>query len=525
MVEVHQGEKARADLIVGVELLANAVRVTLGPMGRQVAIEQPGGAPRLTKDGASVAEAIELRDRMGNAAAALLRQAGSATKTQAGDGSTTAIVLAHALIMQGWKFLAVGVDPLRLARGIELAADAALSALARMSRACETVAQTERVAMVATNGDRELASIITQALHSAGPEGWIELQEGRGRACSLEQVPGFAFDGGLTSHHFFTDMETRSAHHEGSKVLLVDGPVDGYRQLHALASAVAERGAPLLIVAHEFTPDALAFLGLNQQRGSLKVCPVRPAEVGERRSELLRDLAAATAATLVDAAAGMKLEDVGLDALGATGGVDAGVTRVVLAEPGSSKRESDAYLWQLRKRLETEANETARERLRLRLGRMQQAVAVVKVGADTPLELDVRMTAAKDTLRSAQAAMSEGVIPGGGVAYLRAISALEPLRGNPDDDTQRGIEVVAHALTVPFQQLLLNAGVEPKPVLARVLGGTGAYGFNLIGLKYEDLEAAGIVDAAAVARAALRNAASVALQILGAEAAVLESAR
>lgn len=518
MAEHKAGNTARNELVAGVNLVANTVRITLGPHGRLVVIERPGAPPLLSKDGATVAAQLELHGRVQNAGASLLKEAAARTKEQTGDGSTTATVLAQAMVAEGAKYLAVGINPASLRSGIEAAVQAALATLGRIALPCDSDAAVRTVAMVATNGDRELADLISQAVRQVGREGLIRLEEGRSRDCSLEMIQGFVVQGGYLSPHFVTSREEQVVRLEACRVLVYDGRIDTVPAILPLLDRVSRSGVPLLIAAHGVAPEVLAVLATNVAAGTLKICVIKSARTGQARTTLLGDLALACGTDLLSPESGAQLADVQLDTLGLAEKVEATSTQTVLLRP-QSKTLGDA-IRRLSKQLEEARDAGEKAALRERLANLKNEVCVLRIGADTALELNTRMAAAQDAVRALQVAVAEGTVPGGGVALVRCCDAVRQLRRGASLDVHCGIDVVLEALTAPARQILANAGIEPLPVLARVAGGTGSYGFDAVSGTYGDLQAMGILDPAAVTRAALRNAASVAVQLLSTEAAV-----
>lgn len=518
MAKPKPENKARSDLLAGVNLLGDTVKVTLGPQGRYVVIEQPGSQPLATKDGATVAAHLEFRDPIQNAGASLIKQAAARTKDQVGDGSTTATVLAQVMVAEGAKYLAVGVNPVFLRVGIDLAVSAALLALTRLAVPCSSEDAIRTVAHVATNGDAEIADLISRAIQEGGPAGLVRVEEGRGRECTLEMVGGFVLDGGYLSRRFVTSQADQKVKFDDCRVLVFDGVVETVSAILPLLERVAQADCSLLIVAGNIAPEVLTLLAANVDGGNLKVCAVKPSRMGEARTVLLDDLAAATGTELLSAVSATTLKDIQMGALGAAGPVEVSSRQTILFRPKETALEE--RLRQLDRELQDAQTKDSRAVLRSRIANLKNAVSILRVGADTSLEMSARLAAAKDAVGAVQAAAAEGIVPGGGVALVRSCQAVRQLRETAALDVRCGFDVVLEALTAPFRQILTNAGIEPRPVLARVAGGTGAFGFNATTGTYGDLQAMGVLDPTAVVHSALRNAASVAVQLLSTEVAV-----
>jgi chaperonin GroEL len=514
--------RARDAILKGVNILADAVKVTLGPGGRNVVLEQSFGAPLITKDGVTVAKAIVLRDRFENMGAQMVREVASRTSDIAGDGTTTATVLAQAIFREGSKLVAAGNDPMAIKRGIDKAVAAVVEALKKLSRPTRGELDIAQVGSISANGDKTIGNIIAEAMAKVGKDGVITVEDANGLQTTLETVEGMQFDRGYLSPYFVTDPQRMEVVFEDALVLIHEKKISGMKDLLPLLEQVAKAGKPLLIVAEELEGDALATLVVNKLRGSLNACAVRAPGFGDRRKSMLEDIATLTGGKLISEDLGLKLENVQLADLGKAKRIVIDKDHTTLVDGGGAKAAIEARVKQLRAQLEdvTEGSDYDREKLQERLAKLVGGVAIISVGAATETEMKEKKARVEDALHATRAAVEEGIVPGGGVAWLRCLPALD---GVAVDASERlGIDIVRRALEEPIRQIAANRGWEGSIVVDRVRQGEGAFGFNAATDKYEDLIEAGVIDPTKVARFALQNAASVASLMLTTEAIIAQ---
>ncbi|WP_419728517.1 chaperonin GroEL [Lichenicola sp.] len=518
--DVRFGSEARLRMLRGVDLLADAVKVTLGPKGRNVVIDKSYGAPRITKDGVTVAKEIELSDKFENMGAQMVREVASKTNDLAGDGTTTAVVLAQAIVREGGKAVAAGVDPMDLKRGVDKAVVALVAELARISRPITSQSEIAQVGTVSANGEEEIGRMLSEAMQKVGKEGVITVEEAKGRDTELDVVEGMQFDRGYLSPYFITNTERMIVSLEQPYILLHEKKLSGLQPLLPLLEAVVQSGRPLLIIAEDVDGEALATLVVNKLRGGLQVAAVKAPGFGDRRKAMLEDIALLTGGTVISEDLGIKLETVGLEMLGKA-------TRVVIEKEtttiigGSGESEAiQARCAQLRAQIEEVTSDYDREKLQERLAKLAGGVAVIRVGGSSEVEVKERKDRVDDALHATRAAVEEGIVPGGGVALARASKVLASLVTD-NKDQRFGIEIVRRAALTPLRQIAENAGEDGAVVSGHVLDNDGAdWGFDANLCEYKDLVAAGIIDPTKVVRAALQHAASVAGLLITTEAMV-----
>ncbi len=516
--------RAREAMLKGVNTLTDAVKVTLGPRGRSVVLEQSFGAPLITKDGVTVAKAIVLHDRFENVGAQMVKEVASRTSDIAGDGTTTATVLAQAIFREGSKLVAAGNDPMAIKRGIDKAVAAVVEALKKLSKPTRGEMDIAQVGSSSANGDKTIGNIIAEAMAKVGKEGVITVEEANGLETTLEVVEGMQFDRGYLSPYFVTDPERMETVFEDAYVLIHEKKISGMQDLLPLLEQVAKAAKPLLIIAEEVEGDALATLVVNKLRGSLNACAVRAPGFGDRRKAMLEDIATLTGGRMIAEDLGIKLEKVQLADLGSAKRIVVNKDNTTLIDGRGGKAAIEARVKQLRAQLEdvTAGSDYDREKLQERLAKLVGGVAIINVGAATETEMKEKKARVEDALHATRAAVEEGIVPGGGVAYLRCLPALGELA--LEGAEKFGVDIVRRALQEPMRQIAQNAGWEGSIVVNKVHEGAGAFGFNAATGQYEDLFEAGIIDPTKVARFALQNAASVASLMLSTEAMVAEKA-
>src|SRR5213596_397302 len=518
-VRVHEG--ARAKMVHGLNILADAVKVTLGPKGRNVVLERSFGAPTVTKDGVSVAKEIELKDKFENMGAQMVKEVASKTSDVAGDGTTTATVLAQAIVREGMKFVASGMNPMDLKRGIDKAVLGVVEELKKISKPCTTSKEIAQVGAISANADFDMGKIIADAMEKVGKEGVITVEDGKSLENELDLVEGMQFDRGYLSPYFINNPEKQICVLEDPYILLHDKKISSIRELLPILEQVAKAGKPLLIIAEEVEGEALATLVVNNIRGILKTCAVKAPGFGDRRKAMLEDMAVLTGGTVISEELGLKLENVTLKDLGKAKKVEAAKENTTVIDGAGEKKLIEARVKQIRVQIEEATSDYDKEKLQERVAKLAGGVAIVKVGAATEVEMKEKKARVEDALHATRAAVEEGVVPGGGVAYIRARDAVSKLKGdNPDQEA--GIKIVRRALEEPLRQIVANAGEEPSVVLNKVAEGKGNFGFNAQTEAYGDLVEMGVVDPTKVARTALQNAASVAGLLLTTEAMVAE---
>ena len=507
-------EEARDKMRRGVDALADAVKVTLGPRGRTVILDREYGAPQIVNSGVLVAKAIELEDRFENMGAQMLREVAARTSEKAGDGTTTATVLAHAMIQEGMRYLAGGMNPMDLKRGMEQAIEAVVAELARLARPCESSQEIAHVAAISANNDRSIGELLAGAIDKVGREGAISIEDGSGLASELEVVEGLQFDRGLLSPYFINDAERQSAVLEDATILLYDKKLSSLKDLLPLLEEVVKAGRPLLVIAEEIDSDALATLVINTVRGTLKTCAVKAPGFGDRRKAMLHDIAVLTGGTVITDELGLTLAKATLADLGRAKRVEVGKEDTTLIGGAGATEAIKERITSIRKEREAATSDYDREKLDERISKLSGGVALIKVGAATETELKERKIRVEDALHATRAAVEEGIVPGGGVALLRARHVLDAIKGATLDHGS-GIRIVWRALEEPLRRIVANAGDEPSVVLHRVDEGKDrAFGYNAATREYGDLLQMGVIDPAKVTRLALQNAGSIASLIL-----------
>ncbi len=519
--EVRFSDDARHRLVAGVNILANAVKQTLGPKGRNVVLERSFGAPTVTKDGVSVAKEIELKDRFENMGAQMLKEVASKTSDVAGDGTTTATVLAQAIVREGMKSVAAGANPMDLKRGIDKAVHAAVEELKDFSKPCKGSKEIAQVGTISANGDEEIGRIIADAMDKVGKEGVITVEDGSGLNNELDVVEGMQFDRGYLSPYFINNQQNMNVELESPLILLYDKKISGIRDILPVLESVAKAGRPLLIVAEEVEGEALATLVVNNMRGILKACAVKAPGFGDRRKAMLEDIAILTGGTVISEEVGLTLEKASLEDLGKAKRVVIDKENTTIIDGAGKKADIEGRIGQIRRQIEETTSDYDREKLQERVAKLAGGVAVIKVGAATEVEMKEKKARVEDALHSTRAAVEEGIVPGGGVALIRVQDAVRKLKG-ANHDQQVGIDILVRSMEEPLRQIVRNAGEESSVVVARVAEGKGAFGYNAANGEYGDLVQMGIIDPTKVTRFALQNAASVASLILTTEAMVAE---
>jgi chaperonin GroEL len=520
--EVLHSTEARDRLLRGVDILANAVKVTLGPKGRNVVLDKSFGAPRITKDGVTVAKEIELKDKFENMGAQMVKEVASRTSDEAGDGTTTATVLAQSISKEGMKSVAAGMNPMDLKRGIDLAVASVVADVKKRSRKVQGRNEIAQVGMISANGDREVGDILSKAMEKVGNEGVITVEEAKGLATELDVVEGMQFDRGYLSPYFITNPEKMQVELEDPYILLHEKKLSNLQAMLPILEAVAQSGSPLVIISEDVEGEALATLVVNKLRGGLKVAAVKAPGFGDRRKAMLEDLAIVTGGQMISEDLGIKLESVTLDMLGRAKRMIMSKDDTTVVEGAGKKSEIDGRCKQIRAQVEETTSDYDREKLQERLAKLAGGVAVIKVGGSTEVEVKERKDRVDDALHSTRAAIEEGIVPGGGVTLLYAVRALDKLQvENPDQ--QVGIEIVRRALQAPVRQIAENAGVDGAVVSGKLLEQKDTnFGFDAQSEKYTDLVKAGIIDPAKVVRIALEDAASIAGLLITTETMVAD---
>ena len=519
---VKFGTDARERMLKGVDTLANAVKVTLGPKGRNVVIEKSFGAPRTTKDGVTVAKEIELEDKFENMGAQMLREVASKANDVAGDGTTTATVLAQAIVREGMKRVAAGMNPMDLKRGIDKAASEVVSDLAHHSRKVKENSEISQVGSISANGDREIGDMIAKAMEKVGNEGVITVEEAKSLETELDVVEGMQFDRGYLSPYFVTNPDKMSVELEDPFILLHEKKLSSLQPMLPILEQVVQSQRPLLIIAEDVDGEALATLVVNKLRGGLKVAAVKAPGFGDRRKAMLQDIAVLTGGQVISEDLGIKLENISIDMLGTAKKVEIDKDNTTIVDGAGEKADIEARVGQIKKQIEDTSSDYDKEKLQERLAKLAGGVAVIKVGGATEVEVKERKDRVDDALNATRAAVEEGVIPGGGVALLRAAQNIDVKGENADE--QAGIDIVRKALEAPVRQIVQNAGLEGSVVVANILAQKDrGYGFNAQTEEYGDMYKMGIIDPAKVVRSALQNAASVAGLLITTEAGVAEA--
>jgi chaperonin GroEL len=520
--EVRFSDDARQRMLRGVNVLANAVRVTLGPKGRNVVLEKSFGAPTVTKDGVSVAKEIELEDKFENMGVQMVKEVASQTSDLAGDGTTTATVLAQAILREGLKSVSAGFNPMDLKRGIDKASIAITEELKKLSQPCKDDKSIAQVGTISANSDEEIGKIIAEAMGKVGKEGVITVEEGSGLQNELDVVEGMQFDRGYLSLYFINDQATQSANLENPLILIHDKKISNIRELLPLLEAVAKSGRPLLIIAEDLEGEALATLVVNNIRGIVKVAAVKAPGFGDRRKAMLQDIACLTGGQVISEEVGLSLEKASMNDLGEAKKVQVSKENTTIIDGAGKKADIKGRIDQINKEIEESTSDYDREKLQERVAKLAGGVAVIKVGAGTEIEMKEKKARVEDALHATRAAVEEGVVPGGGVALLRALKGIANLKG-ANDDQDVGINILRKAVEEPLRQIVANAGADASVVLNAVVNGKGNYGFNAATGEYGDMVKLGIIDPTKVTRLALQNATSVAGLLLTTEAMIAEA--
>ncbi len=519
--DVKFGDSARKKMLVGVNVLADAVKATLGPKGRNVVLAKSFGAPTITKDGVSVAKEIELKDAFENMGAQLVKEVASKANDAAGDGTTTATVLAQAIVNEGLKAVAAGMNPMDLKRGIDKATAAVVAELKNLSKPCADSKAIAQVGTISANSDNSIGEIIAEAMEKVGKEGVITVEEGSGLENELSVVEGMQFDRGYLSPYFVNKPDTMVAELEGPLLLLVDKKISNIRELLPVLEAVAKAGRPLLIVAEDVEGEALATLVVNNMRGIVKVAAVKAPGFGDRRKAMLQDIAVLTGGQVISEEIGLSLETATLEHLGNAKRVILSKENTTIIDGAGADTEIEARVKQIRAQIEETSSDYDREKLQERLAKLAGGVAVIKVGADTEVEMKEKKARVEDALHATRAAVEEGVVPGGGVALVRALAAIIDLKGD-NEDQNVGIALLRRAVESPLRQITANAGDEPSVVADKVKQGSGNFGYNAATGEYGDMIEMGILDPAKVTRSALQAAASIGGLMITTEAMVAD---
>jgi chaperonin GroEL len=518
--EIKYNVKARELMLEGVDTLANAVKVTLGPKGRNVILDKSFGAPNITKDGVTVAKEIELQDKFQNMGAQMVKEVASKTSDVAGDGTTTATVLAQSLYREGSKLVAAGVNPMALKRGIEKAVDVAVKELKALSKPTKDQEEIAQVGTISANNDETIGNIIAEAMNKVGKEGVITVEEAKSMETSLEVVEGMQFDRGYLSPYFVTDAEKMEVTLSEPYILLHEKKISSMKDLVPLLEQIAKMVRPLLIIAEDVEGEALATLVVNKLRGTLQVAAVKAPGFGDRRKAMLEDIATLSGGRVISEDLGLKLENVSLNDLGTAKTININKDNTTIVDGGGSRSDLEGRVKQIRAQIEETTSDYDREKLQERLAKLIGGVAVINVGAATEIEMKEKKARVEDALNATRAAVEEGIVPGGGVAFVRSIPALAKLKLKGEE--QSGVNLVMRALEEPIRQIANNAGAEGSVVVERVKEGKGAFGYNAETGEYEDLMKEGIIDPTKVARFALQNAASVSSLLLTTEAMIAE---
>ncbi len=521
--EVKFSADARERMLRGVDILANAVRITLGPKGRNVVLEKSFGAPRVTKDGVTVAKEIELEDKFENMGAQMVREVASKTNDVAGDGTTTATVLAHAIVKEGAKYVAAGMNPMDLKRGVDLAVAAVIKELAKQSKKINTSAEVAQVGTISANGDKTVGDMIAEAMQKVGNEGVITVEEAKSLETELEVVEGMQFDRGYISPYFITNAEKMIADLEDPYILLFEKKLSNLQAMLPVLEAVVQSGRPLLIIAEDVEGEALATLVVNKLRGGLKVAAVKAPGFGDRRKAMLQDIATLTGGQLISEDLGIKLENVTLDMLGRSKKVSISKEETTIVDGSGKKKDIEGRINQIKAQIEETTSDYDKEKLQERLAKLAGGVAVIRVGGASEVEVKEKKDRVDDALNATRAAVEEGVVPGGGVALLRAKKAVDKIV-NDNPDVQAGIKIVLKALESPIRQIAQNSGVDASIVVGKVMESkSNTFGFDAQAEEYKDLVQAGIIDPTKVVRVALQDAASVAGLLVMTEAMIAEA--
>ena len=519
--EVLFRDKGRQKMVKGVNTLADAVKVTLGPKGRNVVLEKSFGAPLITKDGVTVAKEIELEDKFENMGAQMVKEVASKANDEAGDGTTTATVLAQSIVNEGLKAVAAGMNPMDLKRGIDKATDAIVEEIKKLSTPCDTTKSIEQVGTISANSDKSVGEIIAQAMEKVGQEGVITVEEGQSLVNELEVVEGMQFDRGYLSPYFINNQEKMQVELEDPYILLVDKKISNIRELLPVLENVAKAGKPLMIIAEDIEGEALATLVVNNMRGIIKCAAVKAPGFGDRRKAMLQDLAILSGGTVISEEVGLSLENVALEDLGSAKKVNIDKENTTVVGGKGEQADIDARVEQIRKEIENSSSDYDKEKLQERVAKLAGGVAVIKIGAATEMEMKEKKARVDDALHATRAAVEEGVVPGGGVALVRALANIGALKGD-NEEQNAGIALIIRALESPLRQIVYNAGGEPSVVVQEVRNGSGNFGYNAATGEYGDMIEMGILDPAKVTRSALQAAASVAGLMITTEAMIAD---
>ena len=520
--EIKFNIKAREKLKNGVDALADAVKVTLGPKGRNVIIEKKFGAPHITKDGVTVAREIELEDPFQNMGAQLVKEVASKTGDQAGDGTTTATVLAQAIVNVGLKNVTAGANPMDLKRGIDKAVSCVVESIKSQAQEVDDdISKIENVARVSANGDEEIGRLIAEAMEKVKKEGVITVEEAKGTETSVDVVEGMQFDRGYISPYFVTNSEKMECEMDSPYILLYDKKISNLKDMLPILEAVAQSGRPLLIIAEDVDNEALATLVVNRLRGSLKICAVKAPGFGDRRKEMLEDIAILTGGTVISEIKGMQLAQATINDLGTAEKVTVNKDNTTIVNGAGSKEAIAERVNQIKAQIETTTSNYDKEKLHERLAKLAGGVAVLYIGAPSEVEMKEKKDRVDDALSATRAAIAEGIVPGGGVAYIRALSALDELKGSNDDE-ETGIAIIRRAIEEPMRQIMANAGLEGAVIIQKVKEGSGDFGFNARTDTFENFFETGVIDPAKVTRVALENAASIAGMFLTTECVIAD---
>ena len=519
--DVKFGDSARVKMLQGVNILADAVKVTLGPKGRNVVLDKSFGAPTVTKDGVSVAKEIELEDKFENMGAQMVKQVSSQTSDEAGDGTTTATVLAQSIVNEGRKSVAAGMNPMDLKRGIDKAISTAVQFVEKLSVPCSDDNTIAQVGTISANGDQDVGGIIAEAMEKVGKEGVITVEEGNGIDNELDVVEGMQFDRGYLSPYFVTNQDNMTSELENPFILLHDKKISNIRDMLPLLESVAKAGRPLLIIAEDIEGEALATLVVNNLRGTVKAAACKAPGFGDRRKAMLEDIAILTGGTVISEEVGLSLEGATIEDLGTAKRVSLDKDNTTIVDGAGDQKAIVARVNQIRTQIEDTSSDYDREKLQERVAKLAGGVAVIKVGAGSEIEMKEKKARVEDALHSTRAAVKEGIVPGGGVALVRALESLTKLKGD-NDDQNVGINIVRKAFEAPLRQIAANAGEESSVIVANVIDGEGSYGFNAANGEYGDMIEMGILDPAKVTRTALQAAGSVAGMMITTEAMVTD---
>ena len=517
--DVVFGDSARARMVEGVNILANAVKVTLGPKGRNVVLERSFGGPLVTKDGVSVAKEIELKDKLQNMGAQMVKEVASKTADDAGDGTTTATVLAQSIVREGMKYVVAGHNPMDLKRGIDKAVTAALAEISKLSKPCTTTKEIAQVGSISANADSSIGDRIAEAMERVGKEGVITVEDGKSLADELDVVEGMQFDRGYLSPYFINNPEKQVVILDNPYILLFDKKISNIRDLLPVLEQVAKSGRPLMIIAEDVEGEALATLVVNNIRGILKTCAVKAPGFGDRRKAMLEDIAVLTRGQVIAEEVGLTLEKVTLDDLGQAKRVEIGKENTTIIDGAGDEKQIEARVKMIRAQIEEATSDYDREKLQERVAKLAGGVAVIRVGAATEVEMKEKKARVDDALHATRAAVEEGIVPGGGVALVRAKQAILSLKGD-NADQNAGIGIVLRAMEEPLRVIVTNAGDEASVVINQVASGKGNYGYNAATGEYGDLVEQGVIDPAKVTKTALVNAASVAGLLLTTDCAI-----